>query len=213
MRLAPTTYHTSSDIPAAWAKDEPPTPDSGYQPDSPAYDSRRNADNASYNTDSGPPSRWWTFVLPRTGDSSTAGAGNSQSPTRPGGVRNRSMTWVASAAVLREAVAFTRKDKQGMEDEKGGLNARATAQSLDKGHPTTSLVQPGPSDITRERLHALQDYGYESDFRNLDDLNEWPDRRKRIRNFILVNPNVPLVCPSLMCIYIPNRPSYSDLST
>ena len=207
MRLTHTAYRAFSDIPAAWAKDEPPTPDSGYQPDSPAYDSRRNADNASYNTDSGRPSRWWTFALPRAGNSSTAGVGNNQPLTRPGGVRNRSMTWVASAAVLREAVAFTRKDKQRMEDEKGGLNSRrATVQSLDTGnlgHHTTSGLQPGPSNIPRESLHTLQNYGDESEFRNLDDdLNEWPDRRKRIRNFILVNPNVPLVRPSLMHTYI-----------
>lgn len=202
VRLA-RAYRTFSDIPAAWAKDEPPTPtpDSGSQPDSPAYDSRRNADNASYNTDSGPPSRWWTFVLPRAGDSSTAGVGNSQSLTRPGGVKNRSMTWVTSAAVLREAVPFTRKDGRAVEHEKGGLNSRPTVQSIDTGnlgHHTTSGLQSGPSDTPRESSHA---YGDESDFRNLgNDLNEWPHRRKSIRNFILVNPNVPLVCPSLYTI-------------
>ncbi|KAF8740608.1 hypothetical protein AX14_007989 [Amanita brunnescens Koide BX004] len=179
-----------------WAIDEPPTPDPDYL-DTPTYD-RRNADNASYNTDSGPPSRWWTFVLPRAGDSSsTAGATtNSQSLTRPEGVRNRSMTWLTSRTVLREAVAFARKDKQ--DDERGGLNSRATVHSLDArnlGHHTTSSLQPGPSAIPpRENLHAPEDYGYESDFRNLDDgLNEWPVRRKRIRNFILVDPYVPLL--------------------
>ena len=215
---SPRTHSCFSDIHTAWAIDEPPTPDPDYL-DTPTYD-RRNADNASYNTDSGPPSRWWTFVLPRAGDSSsTAGATtNSQSLTRPEGVRNRSMTWLTSRTVLREAVAFARKDKQ--DDERGGLNSRATVHSLDAGnlgHHTTSSLQPGPSAIPpRENLHAPEDYGYESDFRNLDDgLNEWPVRRKRIRNFILVDPYVPLVCPSpapLSGTHTSNLHSCSDLS-
>jgi hypothetical protein len=209
----------SSDIIVAWAKDEPPTPDSSSDhAESPSYD-RRNADSASFNTDTGPPSRWWTFALPRA-NSGTDDAGTSQSQAHPGSVRHRSMTWLTSAPVLKDAAAFARKDQQRLDDEKNGLNLRVATQFPDTftlEQHTTLDPQRSRSEIPpRESLHALQDHADESEVRNLDDdLNEWPIRRKRFRNFILVNPYAPLVCPSLMylsCTCKSNSLSYFDLS-
>ncbi|KAF8349964.1 hypothetical protein F5887DRAFT_943129 [Amanita rubescens] len=180
-----------------WAKDEPPTPDSSSDhADSPSYD-RRNADSASFNTDTGPPSRWWTFAPPRA-NSGTDDAGTSQSQAHPGSVRHRSMTWLTSAPVLKDAAAFARKDRQRLDDEKDGLNLRVATQSPDTftlEQHTTLGPQRSRSEIPpRESLHALQDSADESEVRNLDDdLNEWPIRRKRFRNFILVNPYAPLL--------------------
>ncbi len=210
-----------SDTIVAWAKDEPPTPDSSSdRADSPSYD-RRNADNASSssNTDTGPSSRWWTFALPRA-NSGTAGADTSQSQAHPGSVRHRSLTWLASTPVLKDAAAFARKDQQRLDDEKDGLNLRVATQSPDTltlEQHTTLGPQCSPSENRpRESLHVLQDYADESEVRNLDnDLNEWPIRPKRFRNFILVNPYAPLVCHSLMYLSSTNKSnslSYFELS-
>lgn len=212
-----TLSFASSHIIVAWAKDEPPTPDSSSDhADSPSYD-RRNADNASFSTDTAPPSRWWTFALPRA-SSSIPAVDAGQSQAHPGSVRNRSMTWLTSTPVLKDATACARKDRQKLDDEeKDSLNLRVATQSPD---PFTleqhTALGPHSEIRPRESLHALQDHTDENEVQDLDnDPNEWPIQRKRFRNFILVNPYVPLVCPSLMhlsCTYKPNSISYFDLS-
>lgn len=174
-----------------WAKDEPPTPDVGYsgQVDSLPYD-RRNADNASYNTDKGDSSRWWSFTPSRAGGPSAAA--NNRPVTSQGTMKNRSMSWLTSPSILRDAAALARKDKQKVTDEKDGSNSHTPVQSPDTDrmalvHRTTSspqrpLSQESFYDYREEIVNRIQE----------DECNAQSTRKKRFGNFILVNTYVPL---------------------
>ncbi|KAK2461828.1 hypothetical protein APHAL10511_006291 [Amanita phalloides] len=166
-----------------WAKDEPPTPDLSYSrhADSLSCD-RRSSDNASFNTDSAPTSRWWIFNHTRAGGPRVVV--NSQ-PVASG---SRSMSWFTSPTILRDAAAFTRKEKQILGDDKDHPVSRTVVDA----HESDPFTLGPPRDRLQENLNDLRDY--ESDTRNQDlERSSYLVEKKGLRNFILVNTYVPLL--------------------
>lgn len=214
----------------AWARDEPPSPKdqtSFIDSNNHATDSRPS-DVASYLSDSEDPnSRWWTFTLPRTSRAQPMNLMGSPSRTERKGFKDRSMSWLPTAATMREGATFARRERE--KDHEKDLDTASPTTGINREWDTsiplpTPVAAPftfahsatpgwespwaprtaGRQPHARENSYGLGEEGLEEADDVHKHLSVWKRRRKLIRTFILNNTYVPLVCPSLFqpCFFL-----------
>ncbi|PFH54581.1 hypothetical protein AMATHDRAFT_44424 [Amanita thiersii Skay4041] len=190
-----------------WAKDEPPSPKDDTHPPFPSLPRPRPSDSVSYNSlSSQAPSRWWSFTLPRTAQHFPDPNVHLVPPRPP---KHRSLSWLPSPSILKDAAPFMRKDREKLTHHGSNNDLQisipsATAAPFTLAHTST----PGwdtpwttrPSAQGPRRTHASHNsFDFESDFNAEDSddahshLTSWQRRRKRFRAFMLANTYVPLL--------------------
>ena len=130
------------------------------------------------------------------------------------------MSWLASPSNLKNIAAFSRKDRQRTIDDKDAQNLSTTSSVTSPVGPSDA-VMPGMESPwtpqTRGQSVQHDNLSVESLYDRMDDsrLTAWQAKRKRFRNFVLVNPFAPLARIPLLLLrqrpYAP--PSCSASST
>lgn len=210
------------DGPLAWARDEPPSPnDRASVTDSTHGQDPRPFDAASYLTSpEDPPSRWWSFTLPRTARQQPQSDNSSPATARPDkkSIRDISISWLPTSSPARDVVTSTRKGKE-KDAELGQPSNREHDWALTLPAPPLAPdtlshnITPGWDDPWSPRPAAqgpAHNTLYGENFYGLGALDDadgseksrWYRRRKRFRAFILSNTYVPLVRP---CLHIVER--------
>ncbi|KAG6885453.1 hypothetical protein C0993_001533 [Termitomyces sp. T159_Od127] len=133
----PVTTVVTTPRPLAWARDEPPSPkDCASVTDTTHGPDPRPSDAASYLTNpEDPPSRWWSFTLPRTAryqPQSNAPSPTTAKPERKS-IKDISISWLPTPSPARETVPSTRKGKE--KDAESG-------QPNDRGHDWALTLPP-----------------------------------------------------------------------
>lgn len=163
-----------------------------------------------------PPSRWWTFTLPRPTAPFSQSDDNYDSLKHEKKIQNslkdRSMSWLptSSSAAFREGSSFARKlDKLPAMSERRDINlsiamplpppSLTLAHAETPGWETPWTARVGAQGPHRSRRPEEDD---EYNFGEIErtsttsskKLSKWQRRKKYLRTFILSNTYVPLVC-------------------
>jgi hypothetical protein len=126
-------------------------------------------------------------------------------PTR--NTRGRhSMSWLASPSNLKDIAAFSRRDRQRTIDDKDAQNLSTMSSQISPVGLSDAIMPDLESPWTpqtrgqRSQHHNLSVESLCDRLSSVDDahLTAWQAKRKRFRNFVLVNPYAPLARIPLM---------------
>ena len=196
---------------AAWARDEPPSPD---EASSAHYSERRPSAAASHasighHSRLDAPSPWWAFTLPRNQPSlappqlsqgEKAASRETESPKLPRtrlSFRDRSMSWLHTSHLRRQMDLEQTSRNPEINDQSHDWNIQMTVPEPQSPFTLSHSRTPGWDTPWAPKAPAANTRQPSNYFGIPDtpvlDADEWTPRERRLRSYILNHHHVPLV--------------------